>query len=206
MKTYHLIYFLIEFPAITICLDKFSRLSKGANGPLYDKCSGNVLVFATVATLHEALRFCIDDQPQGTTTTTTEASLFGNMFDEYGENVPQKFNSVEELLAAVNFGVDEMLYEFYFGKYAIVSSSRGKEQRNDWFRSNWKTHLHYEYGFCHTFDPNKMANETLNVLQRPHPSKPSTLLMMDIRFDVSISRKCSHHNWNKCPSCSSLQD
>ena len=176
---------MVEFPAITICLDKFSRLSKGANGPLYDKCRGNVLVFATVAKLHEALRFCVNDQPQGTTTTTTEASLFGNMFDEYGENIPQKFNSVEELLAAVNIGIDEMLYAFYFGKYAMVSSDWSKEQKKDWFVSNWITNLHHEYGFCHTFDPNKMVNEKLTVLQRTDPSEPDTLLTMDIRFDVS---------------------
>ena len=178
---------MTEFPAITICLDTFLILSNGANGPLRDKCAGEVQT--DVSNFFDAIRFCVDDQSQGeTTTTTTEATFFGNIFDEYGDTVVQKFTSVEELLAGVNLGPDEILNAFDFGKYAIVPSSWGKEQRKDWFRSNWNTRLHYEYGFCHTYDPTKMINEKLTVLQRTNPSKPVTILTMDIRFDVSMTR------------------
>ena len=150
-----------------------------------NNCSdGNIKEKVSIGNFYEALMFCLDDKVPLEKSTTTEDSYFGGMFDLYDEEDFVKFTSIKELLEAIKINIDEILYEFYFGGYIHISPYQMTIDGRDLLRADWKAKLHYQYGFCYTFDPRISVQSKVNVIQELVSG--TTLLSMKLKFNVSI--------------------
>ena len=171
-----------EFPAITICLDEFGILADGESGPLKNNCSNGNLK-ARPKEFYEALMFCLKDNILLEKPTATEETLFGNLFDTHEEEDVAKYSSIKEFLEAVKIKIDEILYEFHFGSYInLDQDNMAFEGGRDLLRAYWLTELHYQYGFCYTFDPRLVMKEKVQVIQEFISG--TTLLSMKLNFNV----------------------
>ena len=141
-----------------------------------------------ISNFYEALMFCLNDKMPLEKSTTTEENYFGGMFDLYDEEDFLKYASIEELLEGIKINIDDILYEFYFGGYIHISPYQMTIDGRDLLRADWKAKLHYQYGFCYTFDPRISVQSKVNVIQELVSG--TTLLSMKLKFNViSISWK-----------------
>ena len=145
----------INFPVITICLDSFKRIALSG---MSNNCS---MGWRRIDNFHDALRFCTYDSTQSRTqTTTTECEgLFGCMFSEDEEVSYSLFKKIEDLInASKTLNIMDILDTFQFGdgKDKIsVNHNLGSDLRYEYLKKYWEPTLHYQRGFCYTFDPSK---------------------------------------------------
>ena len=166
----------IDFPAITICFDSFKWVMWAG---MSQKCSTNYLL-----TFSEALRMCTNEDNSQTTTTTSCGGMFGCMFNEE-ENKTYPFDKIKDLLEASKiFAITDILSGFYFGQEGLNGSIRAdKSSMHDKVRlqlltEHWKPTLHFNRGFCYTFDPKNLPR-SFPVLYNEE------LLSIYLKFEVS---------------------
>ena len=122
--------------------------------------------------------YCLGKKVSLDKSTTTEATYFGGLFELYDEEDIEKYSSIKELLDAIRIDIDDILYEFNFGKYTTISKVQTAEDIKHFLRADWHTELHYRYGYCHTFDPSIFVKKKVHVIQG------TTLLSMNLKFNV----------------------
>ena len=142
-----------------------------------------------ISNFYETLMFCLEDKAPLEKSTTTEENYFGGMFDLYDEEDFLKYASIEELLEGIKINIDDVLYEFYFGGYVHISPYQMTIDGRDLLRADWKAKLHYQYGFCYTFDPKDHGKSMVPINGKNQYEKHRTLLYMTLYLKVSNSNK-----------------
>lgn len=170
----------IVFPAITICLDLFKRIV--FSGMSYN-CSDNYL---NTLNFHNALESCTYDSTQSQIQTTTECGgIFGCMFTE-DEEINYPFKNLEDLInASKTLDITDILPAFRFGNSngfgygkdkIVVSRYMDSDSRHESLKMYWEPTLHYEKGFCYTFESSKHGKYQVD---------DGRMLSITLDFDVS---------------------
>ena len=166
----------IDFPAITICLDSFKWVVWAS---MSKNCSTK-----NIASFADALGSCTNDNTQSQTTTTTWCGgLFGCMFYEDEEEI-YPFKNIEDFLNASKvFDITDILSGFQFGqknfenKILVDQNMLNYDFYEARLKDSWKPTLHFQQGFCYTFEPKRYAK--FPVLYK------GELLSITLNFDVS---------------------
>ena len=173
----------IDFPAMTICLNSFKWIRKTA---MSNNCS-----YYGAGTFADALSYCTDDNSQSQTTTTkTTTTWCGGMFmvgcsniDDGNENKAYPFKNVEDLLdASKMISITDILSGFQFGQTNLrnkimLGQNNLISDVKEGLLYYWKPTLHYDNGFCYTFEPKR--NSKFPVLYK------GELLSITLNFEVS---------------------
>ena len=139
-----------ELPAVTICLGRFSYITQQPSWT--SKCQYEPKTFLN------ALRVCTDLSTKNgyeatTTSTTSSGDLFGNIFDNDYYDTKESFENVNDFLNASYFGIDDMIKFFRLGNKILVSPTLKDNERRVYLKELFKEFVHFNKGFCHTFDP-----------------------------------------------------
>ena len=134
---------------------------------------------------YDALRFCTDI---GITTTTYNSELTGNLFEYEGDhNTIFNFKKIEDLIEAAKvIKIEDIIHSMNFGnseKYdsVIINHNLSPKTRIELTKEIWKPFLHYEKGYCYTFDPKQY-----NFSQNSVVYKGENLLRIKMNLDVSF--------------------
>ena len=168
----------IDFPAITICLDSFEWVYWSG---MTKNCKTN-----GIGRFTDALKYCTDEFTQSQTTTTTWCGgLFGCMFYEDEEEI-YPFKNIEDFLNASKvFDITDILSGFQFGqkyfknKILVDQNTQTYDIYEAYLKDSWKPTLHFERGFCYTFEPKRYAK--IPVLYK------GELLSITLNFQVSLT-------------------
>ena len=167
----------IRFPTITICLDSFRRITQSKNG-MYSKCSNEAWTF------HGALASCTADQAYGSTpsleTSTSAYNPFA-IFDYDYETKVDKFQDIKDFLNVSNLiKVETFLEAFSFGDDIKIKNDINHNEKKELLNKFWKPILHYQQGFCYSFEPN---DHGLNEL--PAYGKNKDIINAELKVNVS---------------------
>lgn len=140
---------------MTICLDGFQRIASKEIQKY--NCSdtqwGSTAI--DINYFFQTLYYCVDEGMLET--TTTEANVFGGLFGShnyYGESFEvSKFATLDELYHSIKLDISDILHGFRFGN--LIHMTKGN--RIQILKEDWAEKLHYDYGFCYTFDPKKLS-------------------------------------------------
>ncbi len=171
-----------EFPAITICLSRFSYLTRGDD--IWDnKCRSDPLTF------DNALAYCTDPTKHGEVreaTTTTTATPLGNLFDDGSNDIPvQYFSDIQALMNQSHFDIADMIKFFQFSNLIKVTSTLDDSTRKEYLMELFQEFVHPTKGYCHTFDP-KVQNVSLVPLHiQDEIQEDAELLFAEIDFQVT---------------------
>ena len=170
-----------DFPAITICLGSFNWITMSPK--MINNCSRTTFyIFGTgkklyvpIASFYKALIKCTADKNQYPITITP---LWGNE-----EDVIYPFKTVEDVLHVSKLlEIHDILKSFIFakGNDKNITVYELEEERIKLMNKYWKPTLHFERGFCYTFDPK---------LHGIFQANPENLLSLDLSFDVSFFKQ-----------------
>ena len=165
------------FPAVTICLDSFERIVNSPNG-MKNKCSGVHPQF------YMSLKVCTSENKGKQSEETTEGGgMFGNMFDEEPKEKIVKYYLIEDLInTSKMIGPSDFLTKFTFENIQLMKNQKHDEW-GEILNNYWKPTLHYEKGFCFTFDPKEHEMKLVPIFDNPD-------LKFRLGFKV-INTKCS---------------
>ena len=133
---------------------------------------------------YDALHFCTDI---GITTPTYDSEYTGNMFDLEYENTIRKFTKIEDLIEAAKvIKIEDIIHSMNFGNSeqydsVIINHSLTPKDRIELTKEIWEPFLHYEKGYCFTFDPKKY-----NFSRNSLVFKGENLLRIKMSLDVSL--------------------
>ena len=167
-----------DFPAITICLGTFNWITLSPG--MINNCSRNSIyllgtgkkIYASIASFYKALIQCTADKNQFPITTTPIGSN--------EEQVIYPFKTVEDFLhVSKMLEIHDILKSFIFakGNDKNITVDKWDEERIKLMNRYWTPTLHFERGFCYTFDPK---------LHGTFQANPENLLSLDLTFDVSF--------------------
>ena len=155
----------IDFPAITICLDKFqwvalSRMTKN--------CS---VTWNQIESFSDGLGYCTAENTDNDTEYDYYSSgSYGNLFAQEEEKT-YPFENIEDFLnVSKTFDIDDILNGFTFGyrkdrqgranyianfeKYKLTQEEKiSKGTKKFLLDEYWKPTIHFDKGFCYTFEP-----------------------------------------------------
>ena len=134
---------------------------------------------------YDALQHCTDI---GIKTPTYDSEYTGDMFDFEDINTIHKFAKIEDLVEAAKvIRIGDIIQSMNFGnseKYdaVIINHMLFPESRLNLTEEIWEPFLHYEKGYCYTFDPKKY-----NFSKNSAVYKGENLLRIKMNLDVSLS-------------------
>ena len=146
---------------------------------MYSKCSNEVWTF------HGALTSCTADQAYGSTPSLETSTSTYNPFDifdyyDYSEKV-DKFQDIKNFLNVSSLiKVETFLEEFTFGDAIKINKDINVIDKRELLNNFWKPILHYQKGFCYSFDP---KDHLLNEL--PAYGKNKDILNAEMKVNVS---------------------
>ena len=153
---------------MTICLDSFGHIISNelvkynCSDTQWGQFDGNIPISAFFQTLYYCVyEGILDDK------TTTEANYgFGGLWgDYYDESIEvSKFASLDELYDSIKLDISDILKEFFFGEKIRVTSYMTEENKKQVLKEEWAEKLHYEHGFCYTFDPKESVKTSYKAL------------------------------------------
>ena len=162
-----------DFPAVTICLESFNKITLSQNGMKY-KCFGSDFSIANYNFL-SALKYCTfiyNDTIKTRPKRGLDLGISNNIFNE--KDVVYPFENIEDFLHVSNMiEMTDILKSFVF---ANGTEKNITIENSEQMKTYWKPTLHFENGLCYTFDPKKHGRFQAN---------PENLLSLQIEFDVS---------------------
>ncbi len=101
----------------------------------------------------------------------------------------QLFDDVNDLINASKVPVTDMISAFEFGDdapYSIrVVHDLTHDMRKALIEEYWKEYLHFEKGFCYTFDPSMHGRALMPVLQ----GRDKTPISLTLKLKVNMCAK-----------------
>ena len=135
------------FPAITICLNSFKKIINSPNG-MKNKCTGRPEKF------YMAVKKCTSKNEGEKNEETTEGGgMFGNIFDEEPEEKIVQYSLIENLLNTSKMIDPADILTLFAFDYIQLMKNQNDEEWREILKNYWEPTLHYEKGFCFTFDP-----------------------------------------------------
>ena len=117
---------------------------------------------------YHTLYYCVDNGKLDVTATTESNYGFGGLwgsYNYYGESFEvSKFTSFDALYDSIKLDVSDILKEFFFGEKIRVTSYMTEENKKQVLKEEWAEKLHYEHGFCYTFDPKESVKTSYKAL------------------------------------------
>ena len=141
---------------------------------------------------YDALEFCTDI---GSTTPSYE-ELSGTLFEYEEDNTIHKFTRIEDLIEAAKvIKIEDIIHSMNFGNserydHVIINHNWSPETRLELTEEIWELFLHYEKGYCYTFDPKKY-----NFSKNSAVYKGENLLRIKMNLDVSLSQHLTKIEW-----------
>ena len=164
----------IDFPAITICLDKFDWVA--LSNRMNKNCSAG---WKDLESFSGALSSCTakntatnsSDTDNDTEYDYYSGGIFGNFDIPKEEEKIYPFESIDDFLnVSKTFDIDDILNGFTFGyrkdrqgrtnyianfeKYKLTQEEKiSKGTKKFLLDKYWKPSIHFDHGFCYTFEP-----------------------------------------------------
>ena len=115
--------------------------------------------------------------------------MSGNLFEYEGDRTTiHEFTKIEDLVEAAKvIKIGDIIHSMNFGNagkydHVIINHNLSPETRLELTEEIWEPFLHYEKGYCYTFDPKKY-----NFSRNSAVYKGENLLRIKMNLDVSLS-------------------